>query len=81
MASSESYGRDGGLRRLRLEKEIRRMWHPVRDQKKLITCLDAEAGRRFEMLDEDMLQLREDLEVRCSLKLSVSLIIRQHCRS
>lgn len=55
MASSESSGLEGDLQRQRLEKEVRRLRQRVKDQKKLIIRMDAEAGQRFEMLDEDTL--------------------------
>ena len=46
--------------RRRLEIEVRRLKRQIRDQKRIIRHLDTAARRRLALLDEDLLQVRED---------------------
>jgi len=59
MESNESSGMDGALRLRRLEWEIQCLRQKVQTQKRLIRRMDVEASQRFEMLDEDNLEIRE----------------------
>ena len=47
--------------RRRLEIEVQRLKRQIRDQKRIIRHLDKEARRRLALLDEDLLQVREDV--------------------
>jgi hypothetical protein len=62
MDSSSGSEAGSDARLCRLERDLKTLQRKLREQQRFAVKLDEEGRRRFEMVDEDMLQLREDLE-------------------